>query len=70
MAVTFDDALRQLTAGVAADARAMIATGTTPPPVYEKRKCANCSLVDLCQPRRLARAQSASAWLDRQIAEG
>src|SRR5262245_32982082 len=61
-------ALRKLTADVAATARRMIADGATPPPVFEKRKCGSCSLVELCQPKRIQRSEPASAWLARQIA--
>ncbi|MFN3868632.1 MAG: CRISPR-associated protein Cas4 [Hyphomicrobiaceae bacterium] len=65
--VTFDEALRQLTRDVATAARGMIAAGKTPTPRYEKRKCSNCSLVELCQPRRIERPEPVSAWLSRQI---
>ena len=68
--VALDAALRTLTADVANGARALWHGSATPPPVYEKRKCGNCSLVDLCQPQRLSRGVSASAWLARQLAEG
>jgi CRISPR-associated exonuclease Cas4 len=66
--VALDAALRQLTADVAAAARRMIAEGATPAPVFEKRKCANCSLVELCQPKRIQRPEPVSAWLAREIA--
>lgn len=67
--VALDAALRALTAEVASAARAMIEAGTTPLPVYQRRKCGACSLAELCQPRRIARPQTASAWLSRMIAE-
>jgi CRISPR-associated exonuclease Cas4 len=67
--VPLDDDLRELTAQVAHDARTLLSGQTTPRPVYAKRKCANCSLNELCQPQRLSRPTSASAWLARQIAE-
>jgi CRISPR-associated exonuclease Cas4 len=68
--VPLDDGLRQLTAEVAASTRALLASGTTPPAVFAKRKCSACSLVELCQPKRLSRPTPASQWLARQIAEG
>ena len=68
--VTLDAALRELTADIADQARSLWNGSTTPPPVYEKRKCRNCSLVELCQPKRLARGTSASAWLARELAKG
>ena len=61
--VAFDGELRALTAEVAAEARAMIAAGRTPPPVYERRKCEACSLLELCRPKALGRARSVAAWL-------
>jgi len=67
--VTLDEALRALTSEVASATRTAIRSGHTPPPVYAKAKCGRCSLLDLCQPRRLVRPQSASVWLARQIAE-
>ncbi len=67
--VPFDQELRRLTEQVAAATRTLLVEKTTPAPVYEKRKCNACSLVELCQPKRLTRAVSASAWLASQIAE-
>ena len=66
MPVTFDDALRTLTAQVAAETHAMIAAGRTPPPV-QTPGCRRCSLHDLCQPERLSRAPQVAAWLARQL---
>jgi CRISPR-associated exonuclease Cas4 len=69
VAVPLDAALRQLTGQVAADTRALLDGQITPPPVYAKSTCTNCSLNELCQPKRLSRKVSAAAWLARQIAE-
>lgn len=66
--VPFDASLRQLTTELAAAVHRLIAGRTTPAPSYQKRKCDNCSLVELCQPRRIERPQPASAWLARQLA--
>ena len=67
--VVFDDELRNLTEVTACEARALSNSGQTPPAIYEKRKCGGCSLIELCQPKRLARRTSAVTWLARQIAE-
>ena len=67
--VPLDATLRHLTTQIAIDARALLAGSSTPPPVYEKRKCNACSLVEVCQPQRMTRRQSASSWLAQQIAE-
>lgn len=65
-AVAFDAPLRALTARVAAEARAVIAGGTTPAPV-KTSACRRCSLEDLCRPDRLARAPRIAHWLAAQI---
>ncbi len=67
--VPIDPALRALTTTVANETRALLASGTTPAPIYEKRKCGACSLVELCQPKRIARTETASAWLRRALLE-
>jgi CRISPR-associated exonuclease Cas4 len=67
--VPLDAELRRLTEQVAIETRALLAGKTTPPPIYAKSKCNACSLVELCQPKRLSRSLSASAWLSQQIAE-
>jgi CRISPR-associated exonuclease Cas4 len=69
VAVPLDAALRRLTEQVAADTRALLNGQITPPPVYAKSTCTNCSLNELCQPKRLSRKISASAWLTQQIAD-
>ena len=48
--VEFDTALRQETEKAAVRLRELIASGTTPPPVYSA-KCKKCSLVELCLPQ-------------------
>lgn len=66
VAVAFDQGLRELTARVAAEARANIATLHTPPPVLQPG-CPACSMRDLCQPEGLANPPSIAAWLARQV---
>jgi CRISPR-associated exonuclease Cas4 len=70
LGVSLNAGLRQLTAEVAHAAHHMLGSGSTPPAVFEKRKCTNCSLREICQPKRLSRPLTASAWLVRQITEG
>ncbi len=64
--VVFDESLRAETLRLVAATRDMIASGRTPPPVYEARKCRACSLLELCRPR--AASRSASAHLARLMA--
>jgi CRISPR-associated exonuclease Cas4 len=52
-AVVIDDALRRKTETVAQSVHAMLGLGRTPAPVYSAR-CDNCSLVDVCLPKRLS----------------
>jgi CRISPR-associated exonuclease Cas4 len=64
--VPFDAELRALTARVAAECRAMIATGRTPPP-REMPACRRCSLVAACSPEKLEKPPAVRRWLLRQI---
>jgi CRISPR-associated exonuclease Cas4 len=65
--VEFDDGLRELTLETIGGVRAMFAAGCTPSATYETKRCDTCSMLDLCQPRLLARAGSVDAWLARQL---
>lgn len=64
--VAFDATLRALTATVAAEARATLAAGRTPPPV-RKPGCRRCSMQLLCQPARLERPPRVARWLAAQL---
>ena len=66
--VVFDGELRALTAQVAADTRAMIESGKTPPPAYRPAACDHCSLLSLCEPKRLEHPPQIARWLDAQLA--
>ncbi len=68
MAVAFDPVLRALTATVARETAAMLRAGITPPPVWREGACTRCSLIDLCQPRRLGEVGSAARWLEAALA--
>ena len=67
--VRFDAELRQLTAQAAREARNLIETGTTPPPVYERRKCDSCSLKSACNPEKLQDLPDVGQWLAGVLAE-
>lgn len=61
--VTFDASLRGRVESLAARLHALVTAGVTPPPDFGG-KCDNCSLKDLCLPKRPA---SAMAYLRRAI---
>lgn len=63
--VHFDAGLRDLTRTVAAEARAAMSTGVLPPPVFEVRRCAACSLHDLCRPK--GRRELGASWIMGRI---
>ncbi len=66
--VAIDATLRELTAHVAVETRAVIASGRSPLPVYAAAECDRCSMIDLCQPRRLERPPVVAAWLMHELA--
>jgi CRISPR-associated exonuclease Cas4 len=49
--VLIDQALRKVTIDLLEQMRALQDSGQTPKAEYDKRKCDNCSLVDICMPR-------------------
>lgn len=67
--VRIDAELRALTLQVAEEVRAALRAGATPPPVYEKRRCEACSLIELCRPKALGKTRSIRGWLARRIEE-
>lgn len=65
--VAFDHRLRTETEALAARLHQLVASGETPPPVYEK-KCESCSLIDICQPNAPAKGR-AGRYLDALLGE-
>jgi len=66
--VAFDDALRRETEDTARQAHELIASGQTPPPVYEKR-CESCSLMAECLPKTIQKRRSVKSYLTRMLEE-
>ena len=62
--VTFDSALRALTADLARRFHELVATGVTPPPVFSAC-CRSCSLLSDCRPQLVASHRSAQGYLRR-----
>ena len=57
--VIIDDQLRDTTIAVIEGAHALLASGKTPPPTENRKRCRACSLVDLCEPDAFRRDHSA-----------
>jgi CRISPR-associated protein Cas4 len=68
-AVSFDDALRVLTRETICSVQELFATGKTPLPQYDARRCSACSLMDICQPALLEKPKPVNTWLRRQLSE-
>jgi CRISPR-associated exonuclease Cas4 len=62
--VRFDETLRRETGKTAQEARALIMSGVTPPPVYAKR-CERCSLIGDCMPKKIEKNPSVKRYLAR-----
>jgi len=65
--VCFDAKLRALTVRTASDTRLMLASGVTPAPEYEPRKCNACSLKERCQPQSPRGENAVDRMLRRAI---
>ena len=66
-AVPIDEALRVTTLAIVEGARSVLLSGTTPPPVNDRR-CKACSLIELCGPATFARDRT-GAYVERMYAE-
>ncbi len=66
--VTLNESLRRETEVVAKQVRELIASGLTPPPVYEKR-CESCSLMSECLPKTIQKRRSVKTYLTRMLGE-
>lgn len=64
--VSFADALRRETEDAAEGAHKLIASGITPPAVYEKR-CKSCSLIGECLPKPVGKKLSVKRYLARMV---
>jgi CRISPR-associated exonuclease Cas4 len=57
-------ALLDAVCATAQDVRAMLASGTLPPPTQDERRCRGCSLRDRCQPLALDKLRRANPAVD------
>jgi len=56
--VTFDKTLRETTLGAIKGSHDLLASGKTPAPTDDKKRCRACSLADLCEPDTFRRDRS------------
>lgn len=61
--VVFDEKLRSETADIAGKVRALLASGITPKPEYVKKKCEQCSLLELCMPKTCGKSSASSKYV-------
>lgn len=64
--IQFNDNLRIELHEITKKVRDLIASGITPPPVYEKR-CESCSLIGECMPKSIEKRSSVNRYLKRMI---
>ncbi len=64
--VAFDAELRALTESLTLRLHELIASGETPPPFFESKKCSACSLMELCIPR-LSKRPAAGEYFSRAL---
>ncbi|EGV28565.1 CRISPR-associated protein Cas4 [Thiorhodococcus drewsii AZ1] len=67
--IEFDEKIRTLTHQTATRLHALIASGRTPPPSYDKAKCDDCSLIEICMPRMDRRRMGAARWLSDALTQ-
>jgi CRISPR-associated exonuclease Cas4 len=65
--VKFDTLLRDLVRETAQRLHTLVESGEVPPPVFEKRKCSECSLVDVCLPEGLAKRRIVWGYIERHL---
>ncbi len=66
--VVFNETLRNTTLAAIDGAHKILASGNTPPPTDQKKRCKACSLVDLCEPDTFRRDRS-SAYIKELFTE-
>jgi len=66
--VIIDKALRALTIDVIEKTQVLFQSGSTPQAEFIKARCDNCSLLELCMPKRRDRRVSADNWFQESLA--
>lgn len=65
--VPLNAALRALTIQIIEKTQQLFTAQITPQSDYIKARCANCSLLELCMPKRKERRRSAATWFNNAI---
>lgn len=65
--VPIDDELRSLTQEIIGATAALFSEGKTPLASYEKGRCDNCSLIELCMPHALRLKRGAASWFRQSL---
>ena len=66
--VVFNETLRTTTLAAIEGAHKILASGNTPPPTDQKKRCKACSLMDLCEPGTFRRDHS-GAYIEELFTE-
>jgi CRISPR-associated exonuclease Cas4 len=66
--VVIDDALRRAVEKASEEVRRLLVENKLPPPTTDKRRCPECSLIDICQPE-LARSTASVNALSEHLFE-
>ena len=62
-----DENLRSLTLQMIEGTTKLFANHATPTASYEKGRCDNCSLIDLCMPHALRLKRGAKSWFNQHL---
>ena len=66
--VAFDGYLRRETEDTARRVRALLTSGITPQPMYDKR-CEQCSLLEICMPKTMQKKRTVRGYITRMLDE-
>jgi CRISPR-associated exonuclease Cas4 len=66
--VSLDADMRKKTTAMITHIRQIVESGKTPQAAYSKRKCDNCSVVDICMPKSIGSGgKSVASYLETQL---
>jgi CRISPR-associated exonuclease Cas4 len=61
-----DTALREKVGSLVQRIHGIIESGIAPPAVYSKKKCDNCSLLDICMPKTMSNSKNVALYVKNQ----